>query len=441
MTSTHPTPRPVRPRRWLACAAALSLALTGAACSSGGDGGGAAGGDEQADLTLAFWGDTSRDERYGKVIEAFEAQNEGVTIERTFAGWGDYWTARNTEAAGRSLPDVLQLDLAYVNQYARNGQLVELDQYIGQTIDTSTINEQLLASGQVEGTTYAISSSSSTMATFVNEALLEELGVEAPAEDLTWDQYDAFLDQVSEAGASQDPQVWGGSDYTQVFWLFQMWLSQQGLTLLDESGQLGFTQADLQRWWDRGEALREAEAVVPQATIEQLSGADTIGSGATATEISWDNFLTRFSEGSAEPELSMMAIPSGEGTEAGMFLKPGLMMGVAANSEHPDEAAAFIDFLINSEEAGEIFGSSRGLPSSSTALGGVSDEGLDAQLVEYETSVESELTGSAPPPVEGFATLEEAFNRISQDVAFDASSSADAAAQWFTEAEAALGGS
>lgn len=422
--------------KWAASVAALGLLLSGCSAGGGSEGGGGA---EEVTLTLSFWGDASRSERYEKAIDLFEAENEGVTIQTTFAGFGDYWTARNTEAAGGSLPDVIQMDLAYINQYASTNQLVPLNDYIGDVIDTSTINETLAAAGEVEGETYAIASAASTLSTLINDPLLAELGVEAPSADLTWDEYDAFLAEVAEAGASKDPQVYGAMDYTAIFWAFQMWLQQEGKHFATADGQLGFAPEDLERWWSRGEALREANAVLPPERLEQLQGVDALGSGEVATDISWDNFLVRFSEGPAAPELSMLPVPASDSGDRSMFLKPGLMMAIGANSEHPDEAAEFIDFLINSPEVGEIFGASRGVPSSSSAVEGMAAEGLDAQLVEYEASIEEDLSGAAPPPVEGLGSMEEAFVRIHQDLAFDAVDAADAAQLWFDEAESALG--
>lgn len=425
--------------KWAASVAALGLLLSGCSAGSGNEGNEGADGTEEVTLTLSFWGDASRSERYEKAIDLFEAENENVTIQTTFAGFGDYWTARNTEAAGGSLPDVIQMDLAYINQYASTNQLVPLDDYFGDVIDTSTIEETLASAGEVDGQTYALASSASTLSTLVNDDLLSELGVEAPPEDFTWDEYDSFLAEVTEAGTSKDPQVYGAMDYTVTFWLFQMWLQQEGLQFIDENGELGFTPEDLERWWARGDALREAGAVLPPQRLEQLQGVDALGSGEVASEISWDNFLVRFSEGPAEPTLSMLPIPASEDGDRSTFLKPGLMMAIGANSEHPDESAAFIDFLINSQEVGEIFGASRGVPSSSNAVEGMAAEGLDAQLVEYEASIEEDLTGAAPPPVEGLGSLEEAFVRIHQDLSFGSIDPAEAAKTWFNEAESAIG--
>jgi multiple sugar transport system substrate-binding protein len=412
--------------------------LTLTACSSGSPG------ERQADggrvvLDFTWWGDASRAERYEEAVALFEERNPDIDVRTSYASFGDYWTARNTEAAAQSLPDVMQMDIAYLTEYAEGGRIAPLDEHVGEHIDVTTLPESLLPAAQLDGVTYGIPTSTNTLASIINTDLLAELGIEEPEGDLTWDEYDAFLADVAQAGASREPAVYGSVDYTQIFWLFQIWLGQRGKTLFADGG-LGFEEADLAEWWGRGEALRESGSVMPAPRLEQLEGVDAMGALETASEISWDNFLVRFNEGAGGASMSMLPPPADDPANRGLFLKPSLMLSLSSTSAHPAEAAQLVDFLINDPEVGEIFGMSRGVPASSTALDGFEPTGLDAQILEYEKSLEDFLTSSPPPPVAGFGTLEQAFVRITSDLAHDAVSVEQAADQWFAEAESALAG-
>jgi multiple sugar transport system substrate-binding protein len=418
-------------RALIAAAAVLPLVVTG--CSAGDTGGES----DTVVLDFAWWGDTTRAERYEEAVDLFEEQNPGVQVRTSCASWGDYWSARNTEAASGSLPDVIQMDLAYLAEYGTSGRIAPLDDQLGKQIDTSTLPDGLVESAQVDGQTFGIPTSTNTLATIVNTDLLADLGVEVPEGDLTWDEYDAFLGDITEAGADQDPVAHGSIDYTQVLWLFQIWLGQQGKTLF-EDGALGFTEEDLAQWWGRSAPLHEDGSFLPAERLDQLEGVDALGVKETASEISWDNFLVRYSEGSGGANLVMLPPPADDPGNRGLFLKPSLMLSMAGGSEHPEEAAALIDFITNDPEVGEIFGISRGVPASSAALEGFEPEGLDAQVVEYEAALEPHLTGSAPPPVAGFGTVETAFVRINGDLAHGAVPLDDAVEQFFSEAEAAL---
>ncbi len=425
-------------RRMFRAGVAVAAVLAVAACSSGGSGSG--GSDEDVSLTFSWWGDASRAERYEQALEIFEEDNPGITVQTSYAGFTDYWTARNTEAASRTLPDVLQMDLAYLTEYTEFGHVIPLDEYFGDTIDVETIAEPLLASGQLDGQTYGLASSASTLGTFVSTDLLDELGVDVPEEGLTWDEYDALLAEISAAGAEHDPAVYGSVDYTQFFWLFQIWLQQNGKALFD-GDRLGFDEGDLAQWWGKSAALHEQDGFLPTKRQEQLSGADAVGVGETAAEISWDNFLVRFSEGQAEPNLTLLPVPADDfENNSGMFLKPGLQLSVAANSEHPDEAAKLVDFLVNDPRVGEIFGMSRGVPASSATLEGVELDELDQQILDYESALEPHLVGSAPPPVAGLSNLEASFTTIALEVAYGTLTADEAADRWFAEADTSLAG-
>ena len=416
--------------------AAGSLAiLTG--CAAGAAPATTADPDEEVTLNFAWWGDASRAERYEAAIDLFEEQNPNITIQTSFAGFGDYWTARNTEAASRTLPDVFQMDLAYLAEYGGFGHVVPLDDYLGDAIQTDAIDPSLVEAGAVDDEIFGLASSSSTLATLYNGPLLEQLGIEVPDGQVTWDEYDEFLAEVAAAGASLDPTVYGSLDYTQYFWLFQIWLGQQGLTFID-GDELGFEQSDLADWWARSATIQESGAVLPPERQAQLEGVDALGVAEIASDISWANFLPRFTEGPASPELSLAMPPYDDADNTGMFLKPGLMLSIATNSEHPDQAAAFIDFLVNDPEVGAIFGMSRGVPSSSTAADGIDASELDEKILAYQEEVSDKLDGAAPPAVNGLGTLEQTFVAISQDVAYGAATPDEAAERWFTEAENAL---
>ena len=428
-----------RTRRALAATVAAAALFSVGACASSSTG--ASGSGDKVTLRLTWWGDESRADFYQQALDIFQSENPGVTVQTEYGSYADYWTARNTEAAGKSLPDVFQMDLPYLYQYAQFEQIQPLDAFVGKEITTDDVSQPLLKSGQVDGKTYGIASSASTMGLFVNTQLLDTLGVPVPEAGLTWDTLDAFLAQVSKAGASQNPQVYGSADYTQFFWLFQTWLAQQGKSLIQD-GKLGFDKADLAAWWKRSAAGHASGAFLPAARYEQLtgSGADDVGVGETAAAFSWDNNTVRYTAGSAHPTLSLLPLPADDlQGNSGIFQKPGLQMVMATNTKHPKESAKLIDFLVNDPRVGKIFGMSRGIPASSTALGAVVPNDSDQKIIDFEKTVAPYLVDS-PAPAPGLSVLEQNFVTISSDVSYGTLSVDDAVNKWFDAATEALKG-
>lgn len=402
------------------------------------DNGDTAADGEPVTISFTWWGDDDRADRYNQSLELFEEQYPNITVQPNFASWDDYWPARATEAAGSALPDVMQMDLSYIRQYAATGQLMALDTHVGDQIDLSGYAETLLPSGQIDGSTYGIPISTNAFALFYNPAILNEVGVDPPNEIQTWDEYNAFITEVSEAGASHDPQLYGAWDYTETFWIFIHKLNQDGKDLFTEDGQIAFTKDDLRDWWNMTAELRAAEVTYPMERETQLEPLGGFQVNESASEMSWDNFLAGYLAESGAEELAMIPIPSDDPNNLGLFQKPSMLYSVGANSEHPEAAATLIDFLVNDPAVGEIFGTSKGLPASSKQRDEMTFEGVDAQVAAYEESIEQYLSDAPPPPIEGFGTLEANFKRIGQDIRLGATSVDDAVDQWFAEAESVI---
>ncbi|MCK9793468.1 ABC transporter substrate-binding protein [Isoptericola sp. 4D.3] len=428
------SPRGDRRRAGTAMVAAGALAAL-AACS-----GGDAGGDEEVTLTFAWWGDASRAERYEKSIDLYEEQNPGVTIQTSYAGFGDYWTARNTEAASGSLPDVMQMDVSYLSQYGATGQIAPLDEFTESgAIDISSFPESVMPAAKVDGKIFGIPTSTTGFTSFVNTGLVEELGVEMPEDGVTWDEYDAFLTDVGKAGAEHDPVVGGTVAYTQVWSVFEVWLRQQGKALYTPEGELGFTEADLTAWWERAEPLFADGGFADQGRVEQLEGEDLLGIGEAGSEISYLNFLVRYSEGSAQGDFAMVLPPTDDPGNSGLYLKPSLELSMSANTEHPDEAAKLIDFLANDPEVSREFGLSRGGPISQEAADALEPNELDQKMLDYLDRLAAVVGDTPPPPPEGAGALEVEFTRIAQDIAFGETPVDDAVQEFFGLAPGVLG--
>ena len=68
-------------------------------------------------------------------------------------------------------------------------------------------------------------------------------------------------------------------------------------------------------------------------------------------------------------------------------------MSASARTEHPEEVKAFIDFMVNSEEAGKINLADRGLPANETVREAVLPElsEADTAAAEFVEEIQPEL--------------------------------------------------
>lgn len=425
-------------RSLAAVALATGAVLALAGCAGGGDDpAGELDPDAEVTLDLAFWGNDVRAELYNEAIAAFNEEYPNITVNATFLGFPEFWEKRQTEAAGKNLPDVMQFDYSYLRQYAENGLLLDLDPYLGDIIQTEPLSENILSIGVVGDTTYAIPTSTNAWGLFTNPTLLESVGAEDFAGG-TWADYTAWMAGVTEASGGE---FWGGSDYTGRIQNFELQLRAEGANLFNEDGTLGFDEARLTEFWEEGQEIRDGIGV-SQQLVEELNPLGPFDSAKTASELTWDNFGSGYlgNLGEGYPSLNLQAPPITVEGAQDLYLKPSMLHAIAANTDQPAAAATLVDFLINSPQSGEIFGTNRGLPASTTALEAADLDPLSQQIKDHEDAIADRLGDAPPVPVVGYGTIEEKFRQLGAELNFGTITVDDAVAQLFTEIDVVLNG-
>ncbi len=294
---------------WKTAAGAAVAALALTACSSGDSGDAeptaSSTGPDTSEVTLNFtwWGNDDRAARYNEALALFEEKYPYITVQTSFAAFPDYWTARSTEAAGRSLPDVMQFDLSYLREFNQNGQLLDLQEWVDNgTIDLGGFDETLTTAGVLEDKMIGIPTSTNTFAMFQNPNVIEQTGATFPDEaEYTWEDYNEFIAEVSGAGetTADGYALYGAVDYTGTFWFFIQWLLQKGVTPFEDDGTFGFDEADVTEFLDLTADLRADKAVYPVDRNVSLAPKGGFTVNETASEMSWDNFLAGYVADSA----------------------------------------------------------------------------------------------------------------------------------------------
>ena len=401
-----------------------------AACGNGGSSSGQTGSAEKpVTINYTWWGNDDRAERTRKAIALFESKNPDIKDNGNFTDFAGYWQKRATEAAGGGLPDVMQWELSYLRDYGQRNQLLDLGTV---KIDTSAFEKSLLPSGQIKGKTYGIPTSTNAFAVYYDPAKLASLGIAEPTGKWTWSEFQAFLKEVGDKG---NGTLYGSTDFTGVWWQFNIWLRQKNIQAFTSDGKLGFSKDDLKTWWNLNSKLRGTQALVPEDRVTQLKPKSPFGSNVSAAEVTWDNFMAGYLADSGAKQLKLVPVPSDDPNNLGLFLKPSMLMVASAKTKFKDAAARFIDFMVNDPEVGQIFKTSRGVPASKTQRDGTTFDGADKLVVDYEKSIEKYLKDAPEPPIVGFGTLESSFKRVSSDLNYGKLTIDGAADAWFKEAE------
>lgn len=423
----------VRVRLGAALAAALLLA---AGC--GGDGGGSGGGDGKVTLRFSWWGSDARHKMTQQLIDKFEAANPGISIEPEFTGWADYWDRLATSTAGNNAPDVMQQESRYVREYADRKALLDLKKH---GVNTSKLDPAVASTGEVDGATFAIPTGVNIYTVVADPEIYKQAGVPLP-DDAKW-SWQEFIDVAARITQAQPDRVFGLQNMGFVDAGFEIFARQRGESIFTAEGGLGFKDETLAEWFRLILASRDRRAEPsPPVTIETQSGGidqSLLATNRGAMGLWWTNELHTLST-SAKHELRLLRIPGESQAEPGMFLKPAMFWSASSRTEHPEEAAKFIDWLVNSPEAAEIQLSDRGLPANTEQRERIFDKlrAADKQSAEFMAEVGPSLS---PPPVlppPGAGEVQGILQQLNEQVLFDRITVDEAVAQFRQQAEAAL---
>jgi len=403
-------------------AVGTGLALAGCSRSSGGnDDGGGDDGDGGTALVLTWWGNEVRNANTTKLVAAYTAANTDVAIEEQPGEWASYWDRLATQTAGNDAPDVIQMDMNYIAEYGARGALANLADY---GLDTSAFVEGTATSGDIDGASYGVNAGINTPVILINPSIFEDLGVDIPDDTTwTWDDYAATAKEITDASGGD---VIGSSAFFSNDALLSAWLRQNGKSLFTADGGLGFDAADITEWMNYNVAMFEAGALpsASQITEDSSVGQDQslFVTGKTAMSAWWSNQIEAL-EGSAGTELQILRFPSvaGDALQRQAWYKASMLWSVSARSENPEAAVAFVNWLINSTESGDIGLAERGMPPNSEVSAAIQDKLSETQqrVSTFINDIVPEL-GETPvvPPAGGGNQLGALLLRYGSDVLF-----------------------
>lgn len=427
------------PRRF-SRAVSLTLAAGLAISACGGTGpGNAELSEEPVTIRATWWGSDERHQRTQQVIDLFEDEHPNITIKGEFKEWTTYWDSLATTVAANDAPDVIQMDELYLASYAERGALLDLDT-VSQHLDTSTLDEDVLTSGVVDETQYAVPAGLTAYSIVANADLLAQYGIPMPDDDTwTWDDLKSIGAQISAAGGGKvtGVQSWGFDTGG-----LHVWARQAGESLFDDEGNVSVDPEVLAGFWSYlADLARDGVAPSPAVTVERANaGLDQSGT-ATNTSVFgtwWNTQLTSLAAASGS-DLRLLKLP-GESERAGGYHKPSMYWSVSSRSEHPAEAALFVDFLTNSEQAAGIMLTDRGVPASEQVRQAISSELDDTDQAAVTYLEEMEVT--APPRLtpNGASNIEEILQRHTEQVLYGQMTPEQAAKSFIDELQAEIDG-
>ncbi|KGE16736.1 sugar ABC transporter substrate-binding protein [Paenibacillus wynnii] len=389
---------------------------------------------EPVTLRIAWWGGDTRHSYTQQVIDMYEAANPNVTIEPEYASFDDYWKKLAPQAAANRLPDIVQMDISYINQYGSNGQLEDMTPYLNKQIQVGDVNENVLATGKIGDKQFGVPLGVNVLGFQYDPALLKKAGVDSIPENWTWDQYKEIAMKAKAAGLFMD-----GSMAADVF--FNYYLRTKGLALYNNEGTaLGYEDDALfSDFFGMLSGLIADGAVPTQDKLSQNKGVieeSEIVKGTGVGVWQWSNQYVALQIAVNRPmELAQMPGPD---MQKGLYMEPSMYWSITSNSKAKEEAAKFVDFWTNNAEANKLIKGERGVPISSKIKESVSTVLTDSgkQVFKFVADMEP-VTSPMSPPV-GSPEVVALLTDLAEQMNFGQIKPDTAAAQFRKEANSIL---
>lgn len=392
-----------------------------------------------ANLTVAWWGNQTRNERTQQVMDLYSGKT-GIGFDGQFSEWGDYWTKLSTASAGHALPDVVQMDYSYIEQYVANDLLVDLTPYIESgVIDLSNVSEAVINMGKMGGGIYAIASGVNAPTLVYNKTLLDENGISVH-DNMTLDEFFAIAKEVYEkTGYKTDVFYQNGDQYMQYY--------MRGIgSKLYGDGAIGASDKEVEDFfaiYQKG--IEEGWMCEPAVYAERTIGTPEqmpIVYGSSPSTMAWCSFT--WSNGiaalrAAAPEgmeLGLTTWPADDPRVAN-YLKPGMFWSISVDSANPDAAAEFMNYWTNDIEANEILLAERGIPISSAVADAISSK-VDQNIADAASYINDVVTPNCtlidPPSPAESAEIIELIKQTTEKVCYGNLDAAAASAEFMDKA-------
>lgn len=224
-------------------------------------------------LSVSGWSlDTTPE--FQLLADAFEEQNDGVTIELKEYDPTEYNTLVTADLAAGSGPDIItQKEVKYVTTFQEGGQLLDVsDVPLPDGIGGAD-------SYKVDDVSYAVPYRQDSWVLFYNKALFDAAGVDYPDGSWTWDDYSDAAEALAAGGASKGAYLhnWQstvqgfanaqtGEDILQGDYGYLAPFYERTLALQDAGAQVDFNTAKANQLTYQGEFGTQKAAMMPMGT-------------------------------------------------------------------------------------------------------------------------------------------------------------------------------
>ncbi|MGN6712500.1 ABC transporter substrate-binding protein [Anaerocolumna jejuensis] len=335
--------------------------------------------DSKTNLSIMWWGSDARHEATQKVLDMYTAKS-GVKFTTEYTGWDGYWSKLPVLAASNSMPDILQMDAAYIHQYVDSGQLADLTNLVDLS---GLVGEDEIENYKINGKLYGVPLSRNGQGIVYSKTKLAKYGIDEPANGWSWEDMIAWARSAKKKLPSG---IYPLYDVRNVYPSYQEYVQSHGGAKTLDGNQFNFSQDTYKEFMklyndlvDEG-LCPSADVSISNVELDPLN--DNFLNGKVLLRSVSIGSVASLAEMLPDDELGCVSLPQGDGGSG--WCQSTIFFAVGANSKNVEAAAKFIQYFISDVDAGKTLMTVRGLPLSDEVYNSFAGELTKYQLKSKE---------------------------------------------------------
>lgn len=343
--------------------------------------------DSTKPITMRFswWGDDSRNQATLAAMDLYHKDNPNITIEGEVGAFAAYYQKLVTQLASKTAPDIVQVDYNWVgNLMLQSPKPFTNINDLTKIIDLSNYNLNPIK-GYVSSGNYLIGvpAGINGQGFFYNTEFFKKYNITA-SNDWTWDK-------VLEVGTMVNKQDKSAHllyfEKNGILWLVRDWVKQKyGVNMFKEDNTMVFNEQDLVDAFTYVKALVDTGTIAP---FEETMPYDSVYSDQVPNWLNGKWGMSGLSASNLPPIIAASKFEIGtmrlmvkpDAKDSAIAIAPTQILSVYDNSPYKTEAAKFINWFLNDDQALAITKATRGVPVNSHAMKLLVDQNLVSKPV------------------------------------------------------------
>ncbi|WP_027695785.1 ABC transporter substrate-binding protein [Vibrio litoralis] len=339
------------------------------------------------ELRMSWWGGNERHQATNAALERFQEKYPDISVKGEYTGWDGHLSRLTTQIAGNTEPDVMQTNWNWMPIFSKDGSgfydMTSLSKELGVSNFPEASIEMSTNAGKLNGLPVSMTS----RVFYFNKDSWEKAGLSYPK---NWDELmNAGPVFKEKLGEKYYPLVIEARD---VFAMNRSYMIQKyNKDIIGTDGMLQFDQKEMTEFFQLY-ADQVKNHVFPSSKEFASYGRSNLYEmrpwieGEFGGVYMWDSAIAKYSDNLKPPmQLELADYPMVDGaTDAGLLSRPSMMFSIGRNTEHPEEAAKLVNFLLNDPDGVKALGLSRSIPLSKSGLNTLTETGqLDKNSLQY----------------------------------------------------------